>query len=71
MSRTKKITLVGLVVVTVVLIAWDLYVYQNDDHTDEISVVWLWLSSHPALPWAFGVLCGHLAWPQYLIKKGG
>lgn len=68
MTTTKKITLTMLALVTLLLIAWDVYVAFNETRGDTISECFLWLSAHPALPFAFGILAGHLAWPQYLRK---
>lgn len=67
---TKRITIAVLIIVTILLIVWDVYVATNSVRGDTISEVFLWASSHPVLPFAFGVLAGHLCWPQYL-KKGG
>lgn len=64
MTRNRKITLSLLVFVALLLIAWDVYAVVWGSDGDTISESFLWLSSHPELPFGFGVLSGHLLWPQ-------
>lgn len=66
MSTTKKITLSLLALTVLLLVSWDVYVAFNWQKGDTISEVWMWLEGHSiALPFAFGIICGHLCWPQY------
>lgn len=66
---TRKITIGLLLVVAVLLIVWDVYVANNTPTGDTISEITLLAASkHPVIPFAFGVICGHLFWPQF--KKG-
>ena len=63
---TRKITISILVAVTALLIGWDIWAYVEPTRGDTISEVFLYFSQHPVLPFAFGVLAGHLCWPQYI-----
>lgn len=67
---SRKITIGILVVITVLLIAWDIVVAANARSGDTISEVTLGFAMrHPVLPFAIGVICGHLFWPQRLTRK--
>ena len=56
-----------LIVITAVLLVWDLYVAFSPEPGDTISEVLLWTAQrHPVLPFVVGVVCGHLFWPQRL-----
>jgi hypothetical protein len=68
MNWPKKVTISILIIVALLLIGWDIYVAVNKDEGDTISEVLLWVGSHPVLPFAMGVLMGHLFWPQYRPK---
>lgn len=58
-----------LLFVTVFLIVWDIIVYVKVGSPATISVVILnWSKEYPVLPFAFGVLCGHLFFPIYVTK---
>jgi len=50
------------------LIAWDVYVAffnKTPNDRDTISGIVLgWARKHPVVPFAFGVLMGHLFWSQ-------
>mgnify|MGYP001567027821 CR=1 len=61
---TRKITIGILIAITIALIGWDVWVYLEPTRDDTISEVFLWFSAHPVLPFAFGVLSGHLMWSQ-------
>lgn len=64
----KRITIGLLIVIMLVLIAWDVYVVFVPPAGDTISAVTLEFSQrHPALGVALGVLLGHCLWPQRLI----
>jgi len=65
MTTKKKVTISILIVVAVLLIAWDIYVALCGDDGDTISAVMLFVSKHPIIPCGFGVLMGHFFWPQY------
>jgi hypothetical protein len=71
MTKNKWITIGILVVVTALLIGWDIWVAVNNEEGDTISEILLWVGEHPVLPFAFGVLMGHLFWPQRKEKKEG
>jgi hypothetical protein len=64
------VTISILVAVALILIAWDVYVAVNAEEGDTISEVLLFVSRHPVLPFVFGVLAGHLFWPQYRETTG-
>lgn len=62
-DRTK--TILVLAVTVAALIGWDIYVWQSPGGGDTISEVVLgWAKKTVVLPFAFGVLMGHLFWPQ-------
>jgi len=61
----KKVTITILLVCAAILIGWDIYVAANKESGDTISEILLWVSRHPVFPFAFGVIMGHLFWPQY------
>lgn len=63
----RKITIAILLAVTLVLVLWDIWVYviQPEYGGGTISEVVLGFARrHPVLPFAIGVVCGHLLWPQ-------
>jgi len=57
-----------LIAVTLLLIMWDVYVAffnKVPNRQDTISGVVLGFAKrHPVIPFAIGVVCGHLLWPQ-------
>ena len=59
---TKSWTIGILIGVGLTLIAWDVYVFIEPTAGDTISEVLL--GSAPIVHFAFGVVCGHLFWPQ-------
>ena len=62
---SRTITISILAAVTLLLIAWDIYVATNKQKGDTISEVVLGFARrHPVIPFALGVLMGHLLWPQ-------
>lgn len=66
---TRKITISILVAVAVLLIGWDIYVAITPAPGDTISEITLaFAQRHPVIPFAIGVLCGHLLWPQFKSK---
>lgn len=51
------------------LACFDLFVYLYYGTEPTLSAIILeWSQAYPILPFVFGVLCGHLFWPQYLEK---
>jgi hypothetical protein len=69
MNWPKKVTISILIAVALLLIGWDIYVAANKDSGDTISEILLWTSQRPILPFAMGVLMGHLFWPQNRSKE--
>lgn len=66
--KTRFATSWVLILASVILIVWDLYARQFSGST--ISELALSQArSHPVYPFLFGVLGGHLFWPQE-VKKG-
>lgn len=62
-DRTKTILI--LAGATLGLVAWDVYVWLSPGGGDTISEVVLgWAKKTVVVPFAFGVLMGHLFWPQ-------
>ena len=70
MSPLRKYTIIILAIVTIGLISWDVFAYINGGSMVTISLVILgWSREFPPLPFAFGVLCGHLFFPIGIEKK--
>lgn len=71
----KKITIVALLACVALLVVWDIHVAvsEADKAPGEgatISEVTLGFAKrHPVLPFAVGVICGHLFWPQIRRKE--
>jgi hypothetical protein len=67
--KPRHITILILIVVTLLLIAWDVYAYLAAGSQATISRVVLdWAGHHPVLPFLIGVVAGHLLWPQRLRR---
>ena len=59
----KLQTILVLGVSTVVLVAWDIWVAVRPPKGDTItSIIRGWATKHPVVPFALGVLMGHLFW---------
>ena len=68
-TGTKKMTGIILIVITIVLVIWDLFMVGTPTMGDTISEYLLNLAfNNPSIPFAFGCLMGHLFWPQ-IIKE--
>ncbi|HLN78423.1 MAG TPA: hypothetical protein VK204_15355 [Nocardioidaceae bacterium] len=68
---TRLVTILILVAVTLGLIGWDVYAAIQPVSGSTISEVFLGFArQHPVLPFAFGVLGGHLCWPQTVKGDG-
>lgn len=62
-------TKVILVVLAAFLVIYDIVALWLGGWDATISVVLLtWARSYPILPFAFGVVCGHLFWPQKVTE---
>jgi len=62
---TKKWTGLILIIVTIALIIWDVFMVGTPTQGDTISEFLLNLAwENPSVPFAFGCLMGHLFWPQ-------
>lgn len=65
MKTAKKITLSIMAAATVALIGWDIVVASNQTKGDTISeILGKAARSVPAVAVAWGILTGHLFWPQ-------
>lgn len=61
----RQWTIFVIILSTVLIIGWDIFAYAKGGGVATISSVLLDTSKeYPVLPLAFGVLCGHLFWPQ-------
>lgn len=58
MNRTTLI----LIGVTALMIGYDIWAALNKETGDTITEVVRFGSQHPIIPFALGVLCGHLFW---------
>lgn len=61
--RTRFTTSWVILLIAALLIVWDVYARQYDSGTIS-EVVLSWARSHPIVPFALGVIGGHLFWPQ-------
>lgn len=65
MANKKKITLGVMAFATAALIGWDIVVAANREKGDTISEILLRSSrTVPIIAAAWGILTGHLFWPQ-------
>lgn len=65
MSTGRKITLLVITFVVFVLIFYDIWICINYGAVSTISyVTWTSAKNYPIIPFAAGVLCGHLFWTQ-------
>ena len=61
---TRRVTVVILAGLAALLIAWDVYVYLAAGSEATISVVLRdAAAAHPVIPFALGVIAGHILWP--------
>ena len=56
---TPKWVLLGI---TLVLVAFDVWAVNNSIEGDTLTYYIRWVSQHSIVPFAFGVLMGHLFW---------
>ena len=62
---TRWWTITVLLSASAALILWDIYVAATPPGGDTISEIMLgWARKHPIVPFALGVLMGHLFWSQ-------
>ena len=62
--NTKRVTGIVIVATAVALILYDIWVLIEPTPADSISAIINQISmGHPAIPFAFGFLCGHWFWP--------
>lgn len=55
----------GLVVVLVAIWAFDVYSHFNATPNDSVSrTLFEWSTRWPVLPFAMGIVFGHILWPQ-------
>ena len=63
----RRWTVWVIVSIVLVLVAYDVFIYLQAGGDATISDVTLgWAKRWTVVPFAVGVLCGHLFWPQYL-----
>lgn len=68
---TRSITVGLLITVTIVLIAWDIYVASNKTEGDtETEVLRSWSRLFPTLPYALGVVLGHFSADGFRLVEG-
>lgn len=54
-----------LIAGVILLFAYEAYALRSQVRGDTISeIVWTWSERSTLLPFAFGLLCGHLFWPR-------
>ena len=61
--KTKFGTVWVLGIVAAALIGWDFYIWTVPGGTISETLLG-WAKNHPVVPFMFGVICGHLFWPQ-------
>lgn len=68
-GMTKRMTKIMMLIVLVLVIIWDVAVAVNSVPGDTISEITLATAyRHPVVPFAIGIVCGHLFWPQQKRK---
>jgi hypothetical protein len=66
----RKVTQWTLIGVTFALVCYDAAVMSREGVNTTISrVVLQWSQNNPLIPFAFGIVCGHLFWPQPVEKR--
>jgi hypothetical protein len=66
----RLLTQAILLVVAALLGAYDVYAIITSGYDASVSMVILdWSRRAPVLPFAFGILSGHLFWPQSIKEK--
>lgn len=58
-----------VIIAAAVLIVWDVYAAMSTVQPTISAFFLNYAMRHPILPFAMGVLCGHLAWYQEIDKK--
>jgi len=65
MISTKTITIIVVLVAIAVVIAWDIFAVSNPIPGDTVSeMTFNAAKANPIIPFALGVVCGHLFWGQ-------
>lgn len=69
--KTSFRTVRVIAFVAVLLAVFDYFAFKNPAAGDTLSeVLLLWSMRHPVVPFLFGVISGHLFWPQVIsIEK--
>lgn len=66
----RKASIAILISISALLIAWDILAYVIGGTRSTISViVHDWASDYLIIPFALGVLAGHVLWPLYRRPK--
>lgn len=69
MNKVKTITGVFIVAAFLVIVGYDVWAVLAGGIEATISeVVWEYATSYPIIPFATGVLCGHLFWQTRITK---
>lgn len=69
---TRKITIALIHVVTLGLVAYDIWVAIEPSPRDTLSKVGLdEMTRHPSIAVLVGILIGHIAWPMITYGEGG
>lgn len=72
MNKSKKITIWLMLGAAATLIGWDVVVAANKEKGDTISEILIKTArKHPVISFAWGVLSGHLFWPQKVRNGNG
>ena len=67
--NTKKLTKSFIGATILVIVAFDVYVFQGGGTESTISWTMVeWSYKYPIFPFSMGVIMGHLFWPQYEEK---
>lgn len=65
----KPWTIGVLIVVTVGLIGFDIWVAFNEPHATISAVILHYARKYPSIPFCFGVLMGHFFFPQPVKRE--
>ena len=65
LDKAKRITIFFMVTATVIILGYDAFIVWQTNTDASISwTFWTYAKKYPVIPFAWGVLSGHLFWTQ-------
>jgi len=66
MNAARIWLLVVLLGIHIAVAAWDIWAVASGRPDDTVSHTFLdWSTSYPIFAFVFGIVCGHVFWPQF------